>query len=41
MREAAQRNRRLKIMSCCRNDAEPSPSRAEKKAQSSARFTRD
>jgi hypothetical protein len=32
--------RRLKIMSCCRRDAEPPPSRAEKLARSTARFTR-
>ena len=37
----ARPNRTLKIMSCCRKDAEPPPSRAEKVARSSARFTRN
>jgi hypothetical protein len=32
--------RSLKIKSCCRNDAEPPPSRADKVARSSARFTK-
>lgn len=33
--------RQLKIMSCCRMDAEPSPSRAEKMARHTVRFTRN
>ncbi len=34
-------NRPLKIMSCCRKDAEPVPSRAEEMARHIARFTRN
>jgi hypothetical protein len=41
MNAATQLNRPLKIMSCCRRDAEPAPSRAEKMARYSVRFTRD
>lgn len=37
---ARQPRARLRIMSCCRKDAAPAPSRAEKLAGSSARFTR-
>ena len=41
MNAAARPDRPLKIMSCCRKDAEPPPSRSEKMARYSARFTRD
>ncbi|HXC18846.1 MAG TPA: hypothetical protein VNT80_02950 [Acidimicrobiales bacterium] len=40
MNDRARPNRRLKIMSCCRKGAPPPPSRAERMARSSARFTR-
>jgi len=40
MKATAQPNRRLKKMSCCQKVAERPPSRAEKMARSSARFTR-
>ena len=38
---ATRSNRPLKIMSCCRKDAQPPPNRAEKMARHSARFTRN
>lgn len=41
MNATAQPNLPLKIMSCCRKDAELPPSRAEKMARYSARFTRN
>ena len=41
MNATARRNRPLKIMSCCRRDSDPPPSRAEKIARYSTRFTRN
>ena len=41
MNAAARRSRPLRIMSCCRKDAETPTSRSEKMARYSPRFTRD